>query len=42
MGCEAETGGGGGEEVGVQAGELVREEAVGQLVGFCCCGGVAC
>ena len=25
----------------VELGKLVREEAVGQLVGFCCRGGVA-
>ena len=41
MCCEAKACRCGREKVRVELGKLVREEAVGQLVGFCCRGGVA-
>lgn len=41
MCCEAKASRSGGEKVRVKAWNFVQEEAVGQLVGFCCGGGVA-
>ncbi len=41
MCCEAKPCRSGGEKVRVELGEFVQEEAVGQLVGSCCSGGVA-
>ena len=41
MCCEAKAYRSGREKVRVELGKFVREEAVGQLVGFCCSGGVA-
>lgn len=41
MCCEAKACRSGGEKVRVESREFVQEEAVGQLVGFCCGGGVA-
>ena len=41
MCCEAKACGSGGEKVRVEVGELMQEEAVCQLVGFCRGGRVA-
>ena len=41
MCCEAKACRSGGEKVRVESGEFVREEAVSQLIGSCCSGGVA-
>ena len=40
MCCEAKACRRGGEKVRVELRKFVQKEAVGQLVGFCCSGGV--